>query len=285
MLLPWVLQRSLESPHAQPPLALEYPTVSQKVIDFFGFSLDNLNGSFGESIAALSLVLLLFGPLAFACLPRSDGDGHRWSGALVALAALALYAALPMGFYGPVQHWYTYPRYASYFLAALLLVPPVQTLPPVLLIPGVMTALAGNAATVVAFRAFGGRVEPFVPIVDAVPAGARLLPLEYVDQDPVVKFPPLAHLHSYVTAKVTFDPHLLDNANTPIRYRSDLSIPRISWLGPREFTLAKYAPHFDYILVQGIQRDPFGETSSAGGYHVRLVLETGIWRLYAVEHD
>jgi hypothetical protein len=285
ILVPWLVLRMRfdETPPAESRFFAEYPTAAQKVVSFFAASLDNLNGPSGEGTAALALTLLVLGPLVFACLPQSANDRHRWAGALVALAALVLYAALPMAIYGPVAHWYTYPRYASYLLATLLLVPPVRRLPPSVLAPGVMAALAGNVATVTTFRAFGDRVRPFLQIVDAAPAGTRVLPLEYVDEDPAVKFAPLAHLHSYITAKGAYDPHLYDNPNTPIRYRSDLSIPRISWSGPSEFTLAKYGPHYDYILVQGLTRDPFVREPSAAGYCVNLVREAGMWRLYSVE--
>jgi hypothetical protein len=119
-------------------------------------------------------------------------------------------------------------------------------------------------------------------MVDAVPAGARLLPLELVDQDAAVKPPPLAHLHSYISAKGLYDPHMFDTAATPIRYREGLTIPRISWLGPRGFTLGRYAPHYDYILVQGLAADPLAAAPAEAGYHVRLVREAGIWRLYEI---
>jgi hypothetical protein len=170
-------------------------------------------------------------------------------------------------------------------LAALPLVPPVRRVGWLVLLPGVVLALACNAATVVAFRTFGAHVRPFVQMVDAVPAGARLLPLEYVMQDPVVKLASLAHLHSYVSAKGAFDPHFFDNVNTPIRYRAEGAIPRISWLSPAEFTLERYAPHYDYILVQGLEHDPLVAKPRAGGYHVSLLREAGIWRLYAVNPD
>ena len=132
-------------------------------------------------------------------------------------------------------------------------------------------------------RRFGTRVRPFLQIVDAVPAGTRLLPLELVDQDPAVKSAPLAHLHSYISAKGLYDPHMFDNPDTPIRYRDGLAIPRISWRGPRDFTLARYAPHYDYILVQGLVFDPLAGSATAGGYRVHLVREAGLWRLYAVD--
>lgn len=289
VLLPWLLARVLPSSAASggdTDWHFDHASASEKVAGLFAFSLDNLRGTFGEVTAALAFTLLLLGPLAFACDRRTElahpDDRGRLFGAMLALAALALYAVLPMSIYGPFNHWYTYPRYASPLLALLPFVPPVRRLAVGWFIPAVAVALASNVATVSAFAGFGARVRPFVQIVDAVPAGARLLPLELVDQDPAVKAPPLAHLHSYISAKGIYDPHMFDTAATPIRYREGLEIPRISWLGPRGFTLGRYAPHYDYILVQGLAADPLAATPAEAGYHVRLVLEAGIWRLYEV---
>jgi hypothetical protein len=290
-LLSWLALRTRASgPEGPPsPWKLDYPTVADKVTGVFAFTLDNLRGPFGELTAAAAFGLLVIGPLAFVAArttaPLADDEAQRWSGAKLALAALLLYAALPMAIYGPLNHWYTYPRFASYLLLALPLVPPVRRVATGWLAVVVVVALAGNVATTHALAGFGARVRPFSQLADLVPPGARLLPLEYVDQDEAVKAAPLAHVHSYLTAKGLYDPHMFDNHETPIRYRAGLDIPRISWLGPRDFTLARYAPHYDYMLVQGLAADPFVQHPADAGYHVRLLKETGMWRLYAVEKD
>jgi hypothetical protein len=190
---------------------------------------------------------------------------------------------MPMTIHGPIEHWYTFPRYASYLLASLLLVPRIRQLPFWALAPGVALAFASNVTTTVAFRSFGERTRPFLEIVDGVPSGTRLLPLEFVDGDPVTTMAALAHVHSYIAAKGVYDPHLFDNPSTPVQSRSDLSIPGIGWFGPRGFSLARYAAHYDYILVQGLKDDPFIRESAVSGYRVRLEKEAGIWRLYRVE--
>jgi hypothetical protein len=288
MIVPWLVTRTPSPSEGGPPMGwhFEYATASQKVAGLFAFSLDNLHGSLAEVAAALAFAFLLLAPAAFVCARKTELDTsdaqHRWAGAKIALAALILYAVLPMAIYGPLNHWYTYPRYASYLLALLPFVPPLRKLAVAWMVPVLAIALALNIATVRAFAEFGARARPFLQIIDAVPAGARLLPLEYVDKDPAIKLSPLAHLHSYITTKGLYDPHMLDNPDAPIRYREGKGIPRISWLGPREFSLAKYAPYYDYILVQGLASDPFTTEADAGGYRVRLVGEAGIWRLYAV---
>jgi hypothetical protein len=290
-LVPWLVRRigSVGTPGSL-PFGADYPTAAEKVSGFFGFSLDNLRARSGELTAALAFTLLLLGPLAVASARSTEGmdrdDPRRPSGAALPLAALLLYATLPMALYGPITHWYTYPRYATYALLTLVLVPAVRKVGTRWLVPVVALALAGNVATASALRGFGARVRPFTELVDAVPPGARLLPLEYVADDEVVKFAPLAHVHSYITTKGLYDPHMFDDPNIPIRYREGLGIPRVPWLGPpRPFTFAAYAPHYDYVLVQGSARDPFPAQPAAAGYHVTLAREAGIWRLYRVEAD
>jgi hypothetical protein len=287
LLVPWIASQlqAWRAPGGL-PFAADYPSVSEKVSGFFVFSLDDLHGRFGELAAALAFVLLLLGPLAIALTSelRERSDPRRAWGACVAASALLLYALLPMSLYGPITHWYAYPRYATYALLGLLLAPAARRVGAAWLAVAIVVALAGDVATTVAFRRFGARVRPFVALADAVPAGARLLPLEYVADDDTVKFAPLAHVHSYLTAKGIYDPHLSDVSHVPIRYRDGLGIPRVPWLGPpRPFSFAAYAPHYDYVLVQGREQDPFPAQPAAGGYHVTLVREGGLWRLYRVE--
>jgi hypothetical protein len=287
IVVPWIAARLAAFRAAGPnaPLAFDFPSAATRASGVFGFSLDVLQGPWGESTAAVAFALLIVGPLALGCVAGATSESHRWSGLMMVVAALALYASLPMSILGPIDHWYTYPRYATYILAGMLLAPPLRRVPLPLLLPGAVVALANNVVTTARFHAFGERVRPFLEIAEQVPAGSRLLPLEYVDGDPVAKFAPLAHLHSYITGKGGYDPHLFDYPSAPIRYRPALSIPRIPWLGPQGFTLARYGPHYDYILVQGSDQDPFIQRPADGGYRVHLQREAGIWRLYRVERD
>jgi hypothetical protein len=289
MVVPWLLGRRPSNAIGHSTgWHFDYPTVSEKISGIFAFSLDSLAGPFGEATAGLAFGLLLLTPVAFTCARKTDlpaDDGRRWSGAKIALAALILYIALPMAIYGPLNHWYTYPRYATYLLVLLPFVPPLRRIAAGWMVPVLVVMLAFNVATTRAFAMFGTRARPFLQIVDVVPAGTRLLPLEFVSQDPAVKLLPLAHLHSYVTAKGLYDPHMFDNPDAPIRYRDGLVIPRIPWLGPRDFTFAQYAPYYDYVLVQGLAADPLAKTATEGAYHARLVREAGIWRLYQVVKD
>jgi hypothetical protein len=190
--------------------------------------------------------------------------------------------------FGPVAHWYTHARYMTFGLLGLLFVPRPRLSGsswPILL-PGVALAIFLHGSVAQAYGAFGKRVQPFFEIVASVPPGARLLPLEFQDADPAVKDPPLAHLHSNITAlKLGYDPHLYDYHSMPIGYRPGLSIPRISWFRPQGVDLKLYAPYYSHVLVQGLLQDPLLHGAAVPGFRTRLLKEAGIWRLYAIEPE
>jgi hypothetical protein len=287
VVVPWLAVRIAAHEPARGALTVEYPEIAHKVRSLFSYSLDDVPGRFGGATSALAFTLLLLVPLVLARWPEPEGpDEQRWAAFATPLVALLLYVALPMTIYGPVDHWYTYPRFASYFLAGWLLVPrpDLAGRRGLVLVPGLVLAVACHLATALRFHDFGQRAAPFLEIYAAVPPNTRLLPLEYIREDPAARAESFAHVHSYLTGgKILYDPHLYDNPNTPIQYRRDVNSRRISWLGPRDFTLERYAPYYDYILVQGKDSDPFVLRPTAPGYQVRLVKEAGMWRLYAVD--
>lgn len=289
VVVPWLWSRGAERASGGLGLStsVEYPAATEKVYKLFAYSLDTLPGRWGGIACVLGFSLFLLGPMVLARAGEAERDPRAGAALAVPAAALLLYAAMPMTIRGPVDHWYTYPRFASFFLVTLPLVPAPRLdglRGALVVLPGVIVALAVHVATSVTFRAFGERTAPFTRVLAAVPHGVKLLPLEYVMTDPSVHLDPLAHVHSYLTAAhVLYDPHLYDNPNTPIRYRPDCFIPRIPWLGPRGFSLERYGGHYDYVLVQGLESDPLVEQPTAGGVHAARVLESGMWRLYKLE--
>ena len=291
VLVPWLGRRLLQNAAAGKSAAfeLQFHTASQKASLLFAYTLDNLPGLRGEVPAALAFALLVLAPLYFSRLPEREGDDpHRWSSMSVAGAAFAIYACAPFLIVGPVTHWWTYPRYLTFALLGLLFIPRPRIdgrrwAP---LIPGVAVAILLHGSVAQAYQSFGRRVRPFLEIIEEVPKGARVLPLEFQDADPAVKNDPIAHLHSNITAiKLGYDPHNFDDPSMPIAYRPGLSIPGISWFGPRDFDLARHAPHYSHILVQGLAEDPLAGGAAAAGFRTRLVKEAGMWRLYAIEPE
>lgn len=268
------------------PFHLDYPAASDKTALFFLHSIDVLPSPSGQLAAALGAMLLVFGTLALTALPRAEVEPFpRRAGLVVVGALLALYAAAPMAIEGPIPHWYTYPRYATYLLVALPFVPTprLDGWRGLVLAPVALVAIASSVAMISAFRDYEGRTQPFVKIIDAIPAGSRVLPLEYVDADPAFKLVPLQHMHSWITAvKRTYDPHIFE-APTPVRYREGIETPRPSWRGATGVSLAHFARHYDYLLVQGTARDPIGREETPPGLRFTRVVDAGMWRLYAIE--
>ncbi len=291
VLVPWLGRRFVQNAGAgqSAGFELQFHSASQKAASLFSYTLDNLPGSRGEVPAALAFALLLLGPLVLCRLPERDGsDPHRWSSMSLALGAFAIYACAPFLIVGPVTHWWTYPRYLTFALLGLLFIPRPRLDGQrwLALAPGIAVAIFLHGAVAQSYRSFGRRVRPFLEIIEAVPVGARVLPLEFQDADPALKNDPIAHLHSNITAvKLGYDPHNFDDPSMPIAYRPDLSIPGISWFGPRGFTLERYAAHYSHVLVQGLEADPLVGGTTAAGFDTRLVKEAGMWRLYAIEPE
>jgi hypothetical protein len=291
VVVPWVARRFQQQTAAGLGLSssLEFHSASQKLSGAFAYTLDALPGWQGEVPSALAFVLLLLGPLVLARLPEREGrDGHRWASMAVAAAALSFYVAAPFQVVGPISHWATDRRYLSFVLLGLLFIPRPRLDGErwLALLPGVALAIFLHGSVAQAYRTFGRHVQPFMEIIDATPRGARLLPLEYEDRDSALKNPPLAHLHSNITAiKLGYDPHLYDYHSHPIVYRQGLAIPRISWFGPQDFALSRYAAFYSHILVQGLGRDPLAGGTAVDGFRTRLVVEAGIWRLYAIDPE
>jgi hypothetical protein len=46
----------------------------------------------------------------------------------------------------------------------------------------------------------------------------------------------------------------------------------------------KHGRNFDFIMVQGLEQDPFLPGKRLEGARVHRVAEGGIWRLYAIDH-
>src|SRR5207302_1410167 len=83
------------------------------------------------------------------------------SAAYVVLANVVLYLALPMAVRGPMSHWHTYPRYATFTLLAMLALPRprLEGRRAWLLAPGIAAALFVDLAVLRQFRDFDSRVR------------------------------------------------------------------------------------------------------------------------------
>ncbi len=250
----------------------------------FHYVLDNYSEPFAERIAAIAFVVLVLGPLALTQLGQRPLVDRR-SPLLLVFGAGCLYALLWWEVAGPINHWYTYPRYASVVAAWLLLIPAPRrswafTLS---LLPGIGLSLALNLVAVRQFAHFGEQTRPFLEIINAVPARAKVLPFTFDDgdPDPDLKLPPYKGMYSYLTAVGHgYTPYLWNIPSHPFSNRP-VSLPAPGWSG--KFSLDEHGRFYDYLLVQGFQHaDPVRNARSALGFGAELVLERARWRLYRV---
>jgi hypothetical protein len=203
------------------------------------------------------------------------------------MAVAALYLFVPFQISGPIDHYWTYPRFGTYLLIALLLLPRprLDGWRALLLVPGLVSAVLLHRAVQAQFRSYGAYVAPYAQIVAALPRNKLMLPLDLDDftwnqtHEGV-----LAQIHGYAAvAKSCFDPHLFDDPSNPLRYRASTMPPSVNWMNPKSFSFDSTGYAYDYIIVHSVRTDPFN-THAAWRAKVKLTKEAGPWRLYEVKH-
>jgi hypothetical protein len=284
---PWLIWIALQPPArlATPGFEFEWHTPAVKLSQFFAYTLDNFSRRDGERAAAIAFVVLVVGPLLLSLLPAQPVRDRR-SPVVLLLAAGALYVLLPMTVTRPIDHWYTYPRYATVILLWLLLIPRprLKGWAAAALAPGILAALLVDARACEQFASFGRRTRPYLDVIAQVPAKASVLAivLDDDDLDPDLKLPPYHQMYAYITALTHgYSPYLWDTKSIPLVYREGTGLPAPYW--DQTFSMAAHGRHYDYILVQGFQySDPVKAAVAPDGSLPRLVIEVGRWRLYKV---
>jgi hypothetical protein len=289
--LPWLFSRFSES-GGHVAFTFDFHTPREKLNSFYLYTLDNLPKVDDGVITALAFCLLIFGVPLLCSLgedpPTTASSGElaapRASAAVLVLAPLALYFALPMAISGPVSHWYTYPRYATFTLLALLFLPRgrFRHWRALWLLPGVLAALLMFTRIRAQFADYGTRARPFLEIIAHVRPNSAYLPLELDDSDPATRLDTFNQIHAYIAGfKKGYDPHLFDNNSIPFLYRSDRRLPQTAWNRPQDFSLTEHGRYYDYVVIQGgLDRDPLKRLTPAAGIRAQLVVEAGRFRLY-----
>jgi hypothetical protein len=255
----------------------------------FTYTLDHYPAEPPVWAPAFAFAVAAIGPvfLAAARPRRPAGRDGGVEAAIVALSCFALYAILPFDIHGPAYQFHVYPRYATFVLLSLLLLPrpDLRGRRALLLAPGVAAALAMDVTTYQQIHRFGEHARPFLSLVPAVKPGSRVLPLINVETDPASAYHPYNQFHAYLTAATkSYDPYLFHNDGHPFQYTVEHEPPIPRWSAVTDqLEMEKHAAAFDYILVQGLERDPFRPGARLAGAHVRPVAEGGIWRLYEIE--
>jgi hypothetical protein len=289
LLLPWLWERffprAMEGT-AQPLNVATHP-VGQKLGSLFRYTIDLIPGENGDRMA-WAFLLLLLGPACFMLLrARVIPQSSRAAPALFLLGALGLYFAVPFEMSGAVNHWWTYPRFGTYALVGLLLLPRprLDGLWGLAVLPGVLCAFLAHRAIQRQFGEYGNYVRPYLEIIDALPHNQLVYPLDLDDYGFKGTYEAvLGQLHGYAAAaKSGFDPHLFDDPSNPLRFRSKNRPPMPYWGNQAGFTMEREGHGYDYIILHPKNRDILA-SNARWRSQVELVKEAGPWRLYKVKH-
>ncbi|HEX2871314.1 MAG TPA: hypothetical protein VHP33_08660 [Polyangiaceae bacterium] len=288
-LIPWLVERVQSSGGMKSATAMsfEWHPLWDKVRDLFRFTLDNFTLPDDVEASARTFAMLLFAPILLTLLPVRAG-ATRLASLILLLVAFLFYAGMPMSVYGPVSHWYTYPRFATILVLSLLFVPrpDLRGWYAAWLVPLLLIVAAFDLRVASAFRDWDTRTRPLLGLIRLVPLNSRVLPLELDDTDPAIKWAIGNQMHAYFAAmRNGFDPHLWNNPSIPFQYRQEKRLPSTGPTGAegRSFTLKQYGSHYDFVLVQGKALDPIVGHTESSKFRARLVGETDRYRLYAIE--
>jgi hypothetical protein len=285
---PWVKEHLFKDGHTtKVPFWFDWHTLTTKAGRLFTYTLDHYPKEPDVWAPAFAFAVMIAGPAIVAGLARQRpgvGRERNAEAAIVMLSCLVLYAALPFEIKGPATHYHNYPRYATFALLTLLLLPrpDFRRWRALWLLPGVAAALAMDATTFGQFERFAANARPFLQLFPPVTPGSRVLPLITVETDPACAYNPYNQFHSYLTAATkSYDPYLFHNDGNPLQFTQgrEPPIPRWAYVTD-QLDMEKYGKSFDFFLVQGLDRDPFAPGGRLGDAKVHRLVEGGIWRLY-----
>lgn len=285
VLFPWLFLRILFPPGGRggAPLTFTSPDFEQRLAMFYDYSIGVFVARPAVVASVLVLLLLLIGPLLLSTLPRRDVTPRSTLQAgVVLLAATLLYLLLPYEIHGNVYHLWTYPRFSTWMLVGLLLLPA-----PVLrgraawfLAPVLAGVVALMAFRVEQFRVYGEYTQPYVDLMPAIRKGSRVAEIDTDLHFQGFRQVTLGQLHGYLTAERSlYDPHLFDHTSSPVLYRAEGKPPNPEFHRPDLFDLEKVGRHYDYVLLHPSSNGSFDQYLGKG---LELVEVSGAWKLYSV---
>ncbi len=265
----------------------------ERPADLLRLAPERLLGAFDDgSDRTLGAALLgLF--LIAAALTRWPGRGERSSrqarggpvraflrahpGELLCLVALAAYLFTPFQIAG---QWYLSPRYLVF---AALLAPsflrPAQGRRRLLLFPAAALALTACLNTAVHVRAFQREVGPLAEVLEAAPAGGRLLYLPFdTGARGAFRLWPFLHAGCYYQVlrggDVGFS--FAGLPSIPVVYRPGMQAPHPYEWRPGDFDWARMGGWYDLFLARG----PLQGGARAIPPHAERVAAAGPWTLW-----
>lgn len=289
-LLPWIASSPGGAAGPLPEHFIHWPPAGDRLASMFRHTVQMNGTMFGRQALGMVLVMVLFLPLIY--LVRGQRFGRFDKRALVLYAtAWGLYFLMPAALYWPFHQIIIYQRHATTILVMGLMLPRIPHHGPwsqKLVGPGLVAALLTGATVTFHFRAFHRQTEPFSRIVEAVPPHSRVIAVMWAFRTPESVHETLSQLPSYIVAeKGGYLPQIFETPNLPVHLRTDHHLPFHLWKRPDTFSVARHGTHYDYILVQGKQRDglrPVQYSSVKGPVTLHVAAEAGMWRLYEVAH-
>ena len=266
------------------------PNAGKRVASLFDYTLGFVRGQVPEGLMGVVFVVLLVLPLLL--LAPSRPTGANWRRSLVLyLTAWGIYLVLPSSLNWPFGQLFIQQRHATLILLMGLTLPTCELAGRHAwrLAPGLIGAVLSMGVNGWLCHSFAKHSEPFLEIIDAVPSESTVLPVLYETRVPESKRELLNQFSAYVVAmKGGYTPYLFDTPNLVVRYRPDRHLPHPPWYRPKELSLDGHAPRYDYLLVQGKDKDPIRKKGKrrrgpAGEVAFVEVKQAGIWRLYRID--
>jgi hypothetical protein len=285
--LPWLASKFARRSGAGVGLSFDWHDPGHKLAHLFTYSLDNLPSAWGVALTTAAFLVLTVGSLLLTTLTsREVPRTERFAPVLILLGVAGLYFALPFALSGNVAHWWTYPRFATYVLVAWLLVPQpdLSGWRALALAPGILLAPILHVAVFQQFAEYGRYVTPYLEIIAHLPRDSRFDPVDLDDyRARGFRQPVLGQLHGYAAAvSSSYDPHLFDEPNNPLRFRQDRMLPHQDWYQPKSFDLKAHGAHYEHIIVHPLDQDVIARNPRWKS-KVELVHQAGQWRLYRVK--
>ena len=240
----------------------------------------------GDADEGLALAwLTLFA--VFAVARRSSGAAKEGLAerlpALMLIAAVALYFALPFAYRG------IYPISARMTpIAALLvlLVPRGRLVAPrAALWVGLALSLATAAVHTGGVRVFQPEVGPLADAVEEIRPGSRVMTLILDRDSEVMNMPVFVHFGQYAVAARggVAELSMVNFTKSPVRYVERQAPPRLparfEW-SPHLFDFTKHGRYFDYFLVREEVERSTEVLFGTGADEVRRAGRYGHWTLY-----